>query len=65
MHRGLGRPHGARRKFDGRLGQGVSALTGAAVLTVAGAVPTAASPQQRMSAPTSLVFDGVTVVDVE
>lgn len=38
---------------------------GAAVLVLAGAVPTAASSQQRTSAPASLVFDEVTVVDVE
>jgi hypothetical protein len=65
MRCGPGRPHGIRTTLKRRLGRGASALRGAAVFVLAGAAPAAAAAQQRTSAPTSLVFDGVTVVDVE
>src|SRR6185369_12167245 len=39
--------------------------SGAAALVLAGALPAGAGAQQPATAATSLVFDGVTVVDVE
>jgi imidazolonepropionase-like amidohydrolase len=65
MRCGPVRSHRARAKFKGGIGRGASALRGAAILVLAGAVPAAASSQQRTSAPTSLVFDGVSVLDVQ
>jgi hypothetical protein len=55
-------PHGVRVTLKA---WGASALRQAAVLVLASAVPAAAGAQQSTSAPTSLVFDGVTVIDVE
>jgi hypothetical protein len=54
--------HGVRALFKK---WGISGLGTAAALVLVGAVPATASAQQSMAAPTSLVFDGVTVVDVE
>src|SRR6188472_1422952 len=56
---------GVRVMFKGWIGRGASVLRGVAVLVLAGAVPAAASAQQPTALRASLVFDGVTVVDVD
>src|SRR5260221_12451453 len=55
-------PHDPRVTFKER---GASVLLQAAILVLASAIPAAAGAQQSTTAPTSLVFDGVTVIDVE
>src|SRR5881394_1466476 len=65
MRCGPSRAPGGCAKATGMLGRRVSALRGVAGLILAGAVPAVASAQQGTAAPTSLVFDGVTVIDVE
>jgi hypothetical protein len=65
MRRNPGRPYGLRAMFLGGKERGASLLREAAVLVLAGVIPVAVSSQQKAALATSLVFDGVTVVDVE
>ncbi len=61
----LGERQGVRATFKGWLERGASVLREGAMLILAGVIPTVASSQQSAAATTPLVFDGVTVVDVE
>jgi hypothetical protein len=60
-----GRLHGFRRVMARAGLEALALVSGVVALILAGAVPGTAAVQQSATAPTSLMFDGVTVVDVE
>src|SRR5690349_12005877 len=64
MHCSPSRRHGARAAIKAWRGRGAAVLSGAAALLGAAAVPALAAAQQSAT-PAALVFDRVTVVDVE